>query len=1051
MHFIEVLLVVAGVASYVSLGKLEDPDFSVKRALIVTQYPGASPEEVELEVTDRIEKALQELTQLERIYSESRAGVSIVRVDIQSRYWSQELPQIWDELRKKIRDIEGDFPPGVQEPTIGDDYGFVYGFVLALTGDGFSEKQLEDYAKFLKKDLSLVPGVSRIDLWGDRDKAIYIDVTEAQLAEVGLSPQSFVNTLGDQNMVVDAGHVDVDGRRLRVEPSGEFTSPEQIGRLTVKPTLLEVLSALSRTQASSGVRGGPSPEGQPRQGQVSSGESAPSELVTIQDVGTVSRGYVDPPRWMMRYNGRTSIALSIANEAGGNILDTGAALDARLAQLEELLPVGLEVHKLSWQSQFVEEGIDGFMEALREALAIVLAIVTLALGWRLGVVVGSGLLLSILGVFIFMKLMGIDLHRISLGALIIALGMIVDDIIVVSDLYLVKLSQGMDRVQAAVEAADENAKPLFWATTAAAMAFFPIFLSPEGAGEFCRSLFLVVGASLWISWIFAMTLTPVRCILFMPNPPKQRSEKSSGEPGRFKRTFKRVLEVGIAHRFPTLGTALAVLVVAIMGFGHVKQLFFPKAARTQILIDYWGAAGTSIHHTWSGLEPIERKLLGLDYVKNVSTFIGQGSPRFYLPNDSQWPTQEYGQMLVNTNEAEDVDRLIAEMRPWLDENVPEAMVRLRRLGVGPSNTWEFELRFMGPAEADLPLLRSLGEEAMAILRESPLATDVRTDMRQRVKRIEPRYNQDRGRLAGLSRPDVGNATLRLRDGIQVGLYREGDSLYPILLRNVADERDRAVTRLPTLQIRSSSATSSIPLAQVTDRIDAVWEDPVIGRYDRRRQIAVQGSPIEGATLPMLRAAVLAQIDQIKLPPGYQVLWDGTYRDSLRAQRSLVPGMIPAFTIMLLILVYLFNAYRPPLVILLTIPFAMIGITAGLLVFDKPFGFVAILGVLSLSGIMLRNSVVLFETIDHDMRAGQPRYQAVLSAALSRVRPVMVCALATGLGLVPLFPDVFWGSMAAAMLFGLLVGTVLTLVLGPVLYSTLYRLHAPDDAEPQPPG
>ena len=1046
MHFIEVLLLVAGVFSYFSLGKLEDPNFSIKRAMIVTNYPGASPEEVELEVTDRIEKALQEMPQLDRLYSLSRAGVSIVRVDIKAVYWSPALPQVWDVLRKKIVDVESSFPPGVQTPQVGDDYAMVYGFLLALTGDGFSDKELEDYADFLKKELSLVPGVARIDLWGNRDKAIYIDVTEAQLAQVGLSEGSFVNTLGEQNMVVDAGHVDVADRRLRLAPTGEFRSPAEIGELALRPTVFETLSSLGRTQAVSGTEGSPRPETNRRQGSVSSGSGSTNELIRIRDIGKVRRGYQDPPHWMMRFNGQDSIALAIANVAGGNILDTGAALDARLAEIEALLPLGLEVHKLSWQSEFVEDGIASFLEALRDAMLIVLGVVMLALGWRLGLVVGSGLLLAVLGVFIFMASVDIDLHRISLGALIIALGMIVDDIIVVSDLYLVKLGRGTDKVQAAIEAAQENAKPLFWATTIAAFAFFPIFLSLEGAGEFCRALFLVVGASLWISWIFAMTLTPVRCIAFMPNPPTDASAGGEEPPlGRIKAAFERLLVFGIGRRIPMLGTAVAVLAVAVVGFGNVQQMFFPFAERTQILIDYWGPQGTRIEHTSEALEKIEKKLAELDYVENVSAFVGQGSPRFYLPVDSQWPTKEYGQLLVNTTLAEDVDQLIAELQPWVRSQFTEGMVRFRRLNVGPAETWKFEVRFMGPSEASLGTLRAIGEEAIQILHDDPLATDVRMDMRQREKQLVPEYNQERGRLANLARPDVGTASKRLRDGVQVGLYREGDDLYPILLRNVERERDEAVTRLETVQVRSDYATEPVPLAQVTDGFRAEWHDPVITRYNRRRQVAVQGTPVEGATFPELRASVVGAIDAIKLPPGYQVLWDGQARDSIRSQRSLLPGMVPAGIIMLTLLVYLFNAYRPPLVILLTLPFALIGITAGLLVFEKAFGFVAILGVLSLTGIMIRNSVVLLETVDHQVEAGKTRYRAVIDAALSRARPVMVCATATGLGLVPLFPDVFWGSLAAALLFGLLVGTALTLVLAPVLYATLYDLH-PDPAD-----
>jgi multidrug efflux pump subunit AcrB len=1044
MHFFEVLLIVAGIGSYYSLGKLEDPTFSVKDAVIQTQYPGATPAEVELEVTDRIEKAVQEMPQLDRVTSITRAGLSIVKVYIKAQYWSPELPQVWLVMRKKIRDIEDQFPPGVQKPQIEDDYGFVYGFVLALTGDGFTEKELEDYAKFLQKELKLVPGVSRVSLWGNLDKAIYIDVAEAQIAELGLTSETFRNTLGQQNMVVDAGHVDVADRRLVVWPTGELTDPRAIGDLVLRPSALESLSTYGQTQAVSGTVGGPSPQGSPRQGSTGSTGASTSELLHIRDVGTVTRGYVDPPRWMMRYNGRPAIGIAIANVAGGNILHTATALDARLKQLEALLPIGLDIHKISWQAQFVEEGIDTFMGALRLAMIIVLGVVTLSLGVRLGLVVGSGLLLAVAGVFIFMAAWGIDLQRISLGALIIALGMIVDDIIVVSDLYLVKMEEGMERVQAAIAAAAQNAKPLFWATTIAAFAFFPISMSKEGAGEFCRSLFFVVGASLWISWIFAMTLTPVRLVMFMPNPPKKKASAGGPEaPGRVMRVFRALLVSGIRHRVPVLGAAVAALAVAIVGFGDVKQMFFPFDARTQVLIDYWGAEGTRIDETAAGVAPMEDRLRQLDYVKSVTAFIGQGPPRFYLPLNGEYPYPEYAQLLIVTKTDADVDRVLDVMRPWAAENVPEAMVRFRRMSVGPGNTWKFQLRVMGPSEADLSTLRAIGEDGMRILRESPLATDVRIDMRQRVKRLVPTYDQDRGRLADVTRPEVSEATKRAQDGIQVGLYREGDDLYPILVRNVASERAHTVTRLPTLQIRPQYSTRNVPLGEVTDSLAAEWIDPIISRYDRRRQVSIEASPIDGVTFPMLRAALLDKINAIELPPGYQILWDGQYRSSLRSRRSLLPGMVPAGIIMLTLLVYLFNAYRPPLVILMTLPFAMIGITAGLLIFDMPFGFVAILGVLSLSGIMIRNSVVLLETIDREVEAGKSRYQAVIDGALSRARPVMTCATATGLGLVPLLRDVFWDSLAAAMLCGLLVGTVLTLVLGPVLYATLYGLRESD--------
>jgi multidrug efflux pump subunit AcrB len=1023
VYFVEVIVLVAGIASYYSLGKLEDPDISIKTATITTEYAGASPEEVELEVTDRVEKAIQELPQVFRVYSMSREGLSIVKVDIQERYWSDSLPQVWDELRNKVADAAPTLPPGAKEPVVADDFGFVFGFLLAVTGDGFSYRELEDHADYLKKELSLAPGVVRVDLWGNQEKAIYIDVAEKQLTELGLGAENFKATLGEQNAVVDAGHLDFVERRLRVAPTGEFSDPREIGDLLLAGS-------------------GGSATGAPQSGGGQAGDTraATAELLRVRDLGTVRRGYVDPPRWIMRHNGQPAIAIAIANEAGGNIMKTGEELDERLRQLQALLPVGIDTHKISWQSELVDAGIHEFLKALQEAVVIVIAVVAVAVGWRLALVVGSGLILSVLGMFVFMAVAGIDLHRMSLGALVVALGMIVDDIIVVADIYLLKLESGMDRVHAAIESASQNAKPLFWGTTAAAFAFFPIFLSVEGAGEFCRTLFVIVGTSLWLSWLFAMTLTPVRCINFMPNPPKKKAEAGEAKLGKLGSTFHTFLVWSIAHRYAVLGVSVAALAISLAGFGRIQQMFFPNATRAQLMIDYWGMEGTHIQTTSENLKPIEEHLRGLEYVTDVSTFIGQGPPRFYLPVDSEQPYPSYAQLVVSTRTPEDVDPLVAELRPWLEDNVADGLVRLRRYQVGPSDTWKFALRFIGPAQADLGTLRAIGEEAMGILEASPLATDVRLDMRQRVKKVVPEYSQERGRLAGVSRPEIGQATKRAQDGVEVGLYREGDDLYPILLRHMESERE---PRLTGLQITPGAGPGPIPIRQVIDDVAPEWEDPIIVRMDRRRQVGVLATPVDGVTFPMLRSAVVDQLNTIKLPPGYQVFWDGEYDSSARAQASLLPGLIPAGLIMVTILVYLFNAYRPPFVIIATLPLALIGVTAGLLFFDLPFGFVAILGVLALSGIMIRNSVVLLETIDRDIEEGMSRYEAVLAAAISRARPVLTAALCAGLGLVPLFQDIFWAAMAAAMLSGLIVGTLLTLVVAPVLYAAVYGLRAPE--------
>ena len=1044
-HYVEVLILVLAAVSYFTLGKLEDPDFTVKRAAISTAYPGASAAEVELEVTDRLEKALQELPQLKSLSSISRPGLSIIKVDIKEEYWSDRLQQVWDELRRKIRDTIPDLPPGCEKPDISDDFNFVFGFLLAATRDnGYSDLELEEYANDLKKELSLTPGVSRVDLWGVQPKAVYVDIAEKQLATLGLTTENITSTLRRQNMVLDAGSVEIQNRRMRIAPSGEFAEVSAIGELLLRPAGIESMQ--------SGNAGGSQPATSPT-----------GQLIRIRDVATVSRGYLDPPPTVMRYNGHPAIGIAIASVAGGNVPNTGKRLGQQLDRLVDELPYGIEVHRVAWQSDLVDESIQSFLHAFRDALIIVLVVVTLALGLRLGFVVGMGLLLSVGGVIIFMAVTGTALHRMSLGALIVALGMIVDDIIVVSDLYLVNLGKGMDKEEAAIHAATYNAKPLFWGTTAAAFAFFPIYVCVANAGEYCQTLFTVVGASLWISWIMAMTLTPVRCVQFLSKvKPKEGpgrmvrslqrvpllgrviTPKSPAGEGRLMNMLRWIIESGIRHKIVPLGLAVIILAWTAFSFGHVKKMFFPDAARPQLMVDLWAPQGTRIQNTSALAEGIEQHLMGNEHVDNVTAFIGAGPPRFYLPVDSESTYPEYAQLIVNTHSTDDVDALVAHLTKWLKEDYGHVLTRVRRYGVGPADTWKFELRISGPAEADLELLRDFGNRGADILRQSPLATDIQLDMRQRTLKIVPQYVQSRGRWTGISREDVADTAKLAQDGITVGLYREGDDLYPIVMRKTATERARLASSFESLQIIPAMSTSRVPMGAVIEDVTPVWEDPIISRFNRRRCVTIQASPIDGETFPELRKQVLGDFKKLEdtLPPGYEFFWDGEYDSTKTSQLALLPGVIPAVLVMISILVYLFNGYRTPLVILLTLPFGMVGIVAGLLIFDMPFGFVALLGAMSLGGIMLRNSVVLLETIDHLLAEGKTRYEAIVEGALSRARPVTVAAATCGLGLIPLLGDVFWSSMAAAMLCGVMVGTVLTLVVAPVLYATLFGVRSP---------
>ena len=1016
-YFALVLLLTAGSASFFALGQLEDPEFSVKTAVITTPYPGASPAEVELEVTDRIEIAIQEMPSVKDIYSISRAGLSIVRVDIKEEYWSDRLPQVWDEMRGKIRDIETNLPPGAARPDIGDDFGFVYGFLLALTGDGFSYSELEDFAEALRKELGVVEGVSRAELWGVQQRVIYVDVSEQQLAAIGLSGDSIAQTLQIQNQVLDAGGVDVGNRRLRVAPTGEFSSPEEIGEMFVRPTVFDAVQQQERPATAS------------------------SELLQIQDVATVIPGYSDPPFQIMRFNGKPAIGLALANISGGNVVHTGQNLDRRIEEMLPNIPIGLEIHKVSWQADEVTVAINSFMGSLIQAIVIVLGVLTLAMGWRMGVIIGTGLVLTILATFLVMAIFGIDLQRMSLGALIIALGMMVDNSIVVADGMYTRMAQGMERKQAAIEAAKTPSMPLLGATVVAVMAFYPIFASTANAGEYCRTLFTVVAIALIASWLIGMTMTPLQCIDMLPDP-KEGSEGDDPYDTAFFRGYKSILEWSLRQRVLFMGTMVGLLVVSVIGFQLVTQMFFPFASRPQMMVDFWFPEGTRIQDVSEQMKIAEDRLKEEDVVVSTTSFIGQGPPRFYLPVDSEFPTQAYGQIIINVSDYSALVELQDTMENWSRDQPFDNMARPRLYGVGPSDTWPLEVRFSGPAEADLNYLRDLGRRGMEVLYGAPLAKNIRTDMREQVKKVVPEFSQERGRWASVDRRDLANATKRSFDGLQVGLYREGRDLYPILLRSTDDERD--ASGLSTLQIQQSMQTETVPMAQVVDSVETQWEDPIIIRFNRRRAVTVQGQAINGFTFPQLQETVSEEFDRMEdeLPPGYEMFWDGEYRSTVDAQASLVPGVVPAVVIILFIIVMLFNAFRPPIIIILTIPFALIGITWGLVVTGAAFGFVALLGAMSLAGMMIKNSIVLLDQVNIELAGGKSPYDAVVAAGISRVRPVALAAATTVLGVIPLLPDTFWVGMAVTIMSGLTFGTVLTMLVVPVLYAILHRIKSP---------
>ncbi len=999
--FTTIVAMVAGVMAYFALGQLEDPEFTIKLAVVATPYPGASPEEVELEVTDVIERAVQELAELKEVESYSEPGLSTVRVIIKPSIRSPEIPQVWDSLRKKIADAESSLPPGARSPIVIDDFGDVFGFLFALQGDGYSHSELERYADDITKELSVIPGVSRVTLWGVQPQCVYVTISQARMAQLGLALADVQATLAQQNTVVNPGGIDLDDARLRFGVTGDFASPEEIGELVIR----------GRT-----ISGG-----------------GDNRLVRIRDIATVERGYVEPSRAIMRQDGFASIGVAVSNAPGVNIVTLGQRIDRRLKELVADLPVGVEVKRISWQSDLVDSAVSDFMVSLGLAAAIVLGVLWVSMGLRSSIVVGlSGLLMVIIATFLVMKLIGEDLHRMSLGALIVAMGMMIDNALVVTENALVRIQQGADRVKAALEAATKPSLPLLGATVVGVMAFFPIAASEESAGEYTFALFTVGGVSLLISWLFAVTVGPIMCIALLPKP-KADAKDPFASP--FYRAFRGLLKVALRARYVVLLVFVVILGVCVVAFGSVRQMFFPEAARTQFMVDLWLPQGTRIERTSEVLAELEDLVMAMEGATGVSTFVGQGPPRFYLPVEPESPNSSYGQLIVNTDSMARVDELIPRIQSWSDENLAEGIVITRKYGLGPFESWPVDAKFTGPALADLDTLRAIGDQAEKIFRDSPHAKAVQLNWRERVAYVEADFDQSNARWTGLSRADVAAALRRSHDGSLVGLYREDDKLLPILIRSPAEERAQLAQNIDLVQVRSPLGEQSVPLSQVTRSVSPKWEDSTIYRFNRKRTIAVQGVP-KGLATEYL-ADVQDRVDAIELPSGYSMFWDGEFRSSRDAQKSLIPGVVPAFIIMAVIVVALFNNYRQPLIILCIVPFALIGMVAGLLATGQPFGFVALLGAMSLAGMMVKNAIVLLDEISTLKRDGQLEYDAVVNASVARLRPVLLSAGTTVLGLIPLLWDVFWVSLAVVIMFGLAIGSVITMILVPVMYAIFY--------------
>lgn len=990
-----VVILTGGILAYRTMGRLEDPEFTIKDALVITPYPGASAAEVEEEVTDELEQAVQKMGQLDYIESKSDRGLSTLTVKIKPQYDKSSLPQVWDELRRKVGDAQKNLPPGAGPSMVVDDYGDVYGVFIALYGPEYSYAELKQVADMLRRELLLVQDVAKIDTFGERTEAVYVELSRERLSQLGISAEAIIRELQDKNLVVDAGRVRVGTEFIAIEPSGLITDVKEFENIM--------------------IHGGT------------------GRQFYLRDIGTVRRGYVEPQSAIIRYDGSPAIGLGISTARGGNVVTMGKALEKRFNELLPSLPLGMKAGIISLQSESVTAAIGNFTASLVQAVAIVIVVLLFFMGLRSGLIIGFILVLTIGGSFMFLKPMGVLLERISLGALIIALGMLVDNAIVVVDGMLVKIQQGTDKVRAAAETVGQSMIPLLGATLIAILAFAIIGTSDDSTGEFCRSLFQVVGVALLFSWVTAITTTPLAGVLFL----KAGEGSDAGRDpygGSFFSAYRQFLTVCIRRRWLTMAVVLGAFAVSLWGITFVKKSFFPPSTRPQFMVDMWLPQGTHIDVTARTVAEVERHVLGRQGVTHVTSLIGKGGMRFLLTYTPEKRNSCYAQLLVDVDDASRIDALIPAIEEHLDGQYPDMVSYGSKFELGPGANGKIRARFSG---SDAGVLRGLAEKTMAVMHGDGNAKAVRTDWNQRVKVLRPAIALEQANLSGITREQIAAALRYGFEGVQVGLYRDGDLLLPIIGRAPRAERGD-VSSINDIQLWSPTARKRIPLRQVVSSFETAFEDEIIQRRDRKRTITVYCDPRQGPASELFDR-LRPRIEALELPPGYTLEWGGEYEDSAKAQGPLFAAM-PAFVVLMIVItIALFNSVRQAAVIWGCVPLALIGVAAGLLLTGQPFGFMALLGFMSLSGMLIKNAIVLVDEINLNISRGGNLKASIVEAGVSRLRPVAMAALTTALGMIPLLTDAFFVSMAVTIISGLVFATALTMIVVPVLYALIYRM------------
>ncbi|OAN11426.1 multidrug transporter AcrB [Photobacterium jeanii] len=1006
-----VILAVGGVTSFLDLGRLEDPAFTLKDAMIVATYPGATSMEVEEELTYPLEKAVRQLPYVDKITSTSSAGMTQIMVSMDMIYGPDELPQIWDEMRRKVNDLKPSLPSGVQSVKVIDDFGDVFGVMIMMTGKGYSYVELKQYADYLTRELELVDGVGKVSIAGDQQEQIFVEISLDRMAALNLDMNTIAGLLSQQNSVIASGEMMINGQTLAIRPNGTMNSVESLENLVIH------------------------------------GRDT-GNLIRLKDVAKITRGVQEKPGNVVTYNGEPAINIGVSFSAGVNVVEVGHRLDAHLAELDSFKPAGIELNYFYNQAQEVDNSVQDFIVSLGQAVAIVIVVLLFAMGLRSGLIIGLVLLLTVFGTFILMKWNDIELHRISLGALIIALGMLVDNAIVVVEGILVGMKKGRTKLQAATDIVKQTQWPLLGATVIAITAFAPIGLSSDATGEFMGSLFWVLCYSLFLSWITALTITPFLADVLLKEDKTVEGEGSNeveDDPykGVLFTVFGSSLRFAMRFRWLTVLGMVGLLVASVIGFGYVKQSFFPPSNTPMFYVDMWMPEGTDIRETIKQTEKVESYIRSQDNVDFVTTSIGQGMQRFALTYQPEKSYEAYAQLQVRTTSRDNMFALLNKLDANLATEFEQPTFQFKLMEFGPSPASKIEARIIGP---DPQVLRDIAVQVEDIMLQDPESRNVRHNWRERTKDLVPQFNESKARRLGISKEDLSNTLQMAYGGSAIGLMRDGTHMLPIIARLPEVERVDYDT-LKNLKLWSPVQQAYVPIEQVIDGIDLAWSEPLIQRKDRKRTLTVLADHniLGDDTAATLFARIQPKVDALPLPDGYSIEWGGEYESSKDAQQAMMGSMPMGYLLMFIITMLLFNSLKKPLVIWATVPLSIIGVSIGLLATNTPFSFTALLGLLSLSGMILKNGIVLLDQINIELADGKEPYNAIIDSAISRVRPVSMAALTTVLGMIPLVFDAFFDSLAITIMAGLGFATVLTLIVVPVLFAIFFNVKAPAKA------